>query len=57
MSRRTFLVGRVTRKWEEMVVVGPSPVPSLPGPWKVRALVRSVQDRSPDVLKPASRLR
>jgi len=56
MSRRTFLVGRVTRKWEEMVVVAPSASPSLPGPWKVRALVRPLRSTSTGPEKPEARL-
>jgi hypothetical protein len=44
--RRTFMVGRLTRKASEIIVAegtGPSPIP---GPWTLRAMVRSnLKDR------------
>jgi hypothetical protein len=39
--RTTFLVGRLTPKSTEMVVVkGPRRQPPIPGPWTLRAMVR-----------------
>jgi hypothetical protein len=43
--RRTFLVGRVTPKGEEMVVLKGAETPPFPGPWTLKAVVRPL--RSP----------
>ena len=39
--RTTFLVGRVTRKSAEIVVVEGIGSPPIPGPWTLKALVRT----------------
>ncbi len=38
--RTTFLVGKVTRRGAEMVVVEDAGAPPIPGPWTLKALVR-----------------
>ena len=38
--RRTFLVGRVTRKGSEVVVVAGDGMPPFPGPWTLKAMIR-----------------
>jgi len=38
--RTTFLVGKVTRRGAEMVVVDESGSSPFPGPWSLKALVR-----------------
>lgn len=40
VMRTTFLVGRVTRKGAEMVVVEGTESSPIPGPWTLRAVVR-----------------
>jgi hypothetical protein len=39
MARRTFVVGRLTRRTTEIQYVDPGPAP-LPGPWALKAVVR-----------------
>jgi hypothetical protein len=38
--RTTFVVGRLTSRSAEIVVVDPHRPPPIPGPWVLRALVR-----------------
>jgi hypothetical protein len=38
--RTTFMVGKVTRRGSEMVLVEAAPHKSIPGPWSLKALVR-----------------
>lgn len=45
--RTTFLVGRVNRTGAEMVVVEGDASPPIPGPWRLRAVVRPVDHRLP----------
>ncbi len=40
VSRKTFLVGRVSPKGAEIVVVDGFGTPPFPGPWTLRALIR-----------------
>jgi hypothetical protein len=53
-ERRAFLVGRVTPRAAEMVVVNGTGAPPFPGPWTLKALIR-VPDRLPSI--PPSRPR
>ena len=39
--RKTILVGRLTRKSSEIVVVQRDMYSPIPGPWTLRAMVRS----------------
>ncbi len=39
--RKTFLVGRRTPKSTEMVMVRPKKASSIPGPWTLRAVVKT----------------
>ncbi len=41
--RRTFLVGKVTPKGEEMVVLEGAEAPPFPGPWTLKAVVRPLR--------------
>lgn len=41
--RRTFLVGKVTPKGEEMVVLDRAEAPPFPGPWTLKAVVRPLR--------------
>ena len=41
--RRTFLVGKVTPKGEEMVVLKGAETPPFPGPWTLKAVVRPLR--------------
>jgi hypothetical protein len=51
--RTTFLVGKMTRRsGETLVVVGSGPSP-IPGPWVLKAVVRSMAP-SPSPVPPAS---
>jgi len=54
--RTTFLVGRVTRKGAEMVVVDRVESPPIPGPWTLRALVRPSQASPTSPMDPRPRL-
>ena len=44
--RRTFLVGKVTPKGEEMVVLEGGETPPFPGPWTLKAVVRPLRSAS-----------
>jgi hypothetical protein len=44
--RTFFLVGRVTPKSTEIVVLDPGTPPPFPGPWVLRALVRRPRSRT-----------
>jgi len=56
--RKTFLVGRLNGSSTEMVVVNQGGAKSpIPGPWRIRALVRpSASSVSPDPSLPLARL-
>ena len=41
MARTTFLVGRLTPRSVQIVVMDDSPAPPIPGPWTLKGLVRS----------------
>lgn len=43
--RTTFLVGRVTQKGAEMVVVEGVAASPIPGPWTLRAVVCSAREK------------
>jgi len=54
--RTTFLVGRLTPKGAEMVVAEGSRSPApFPGPWTLRALVRTPPHRMESVLETDTR--
>jgi len=51
--RKTFLVGRVTDKGEEIVVAEGVLPPPIPGPWTLRALIRLRENSlTPPISKP-----
>lgn len=52
-SRTTFLVGRVTPGVGEIIVVDGFASPPFPGPWTLRALVRSSRPPAPTPRPPA----
>lgn len=45
--RTTFVVGRVTRKGAEMVMVDRGGRCPIPGPWTLKALVRAAPPATP----------
>jgi len=49
MMRTTFLVGKVTRRGAEMVVVDELGSSPFPGPWSLKALVRPKPVHRPPV--------
>ena len=43
--RTTFMVGKVTSRGSEMVMVDSTPSTPIPGPWTLKALVRPAPPR------------
>ena len=46
--RRTFAVGRVSRKGEEIVMVEKARTSPIPGPWTLKALIRPSPSKYPN---------